>query len=246
MGGTARRNATGRAPALEVEGMYAGYGRKTVVFDTTLHVMPGEIVGIFGHNGSGKSTTIRAILGTNPAQRGTVSYFGDDVTRAGSRANVRAGMALIPSERFVFADLTVRENLLLGGANEKDGDARSLRLDLVYRLFPILLEREGQLAGTMSGGQQRMVSLGLALMTGPKLLMLDEPSLGLAPSVVQQIFGQVRTLADTDGLSVVLLEQNVGAALKIVDRVYVMRSGRVILEETVAEMRARDSYWDLF
>lgn len=246
MGATARRNGTGRAPALEVEGMYAGYGRKTVVFDTTLHVMPGEIVGIFGHNGSGKSTTIRAILGTNPAQKGTVTYFGDDVTRAGSRANVRAGMALIPSERFVFADLTVRENLLLGGANEKDADARSLRLDLVYRLFPILLEREGQLAGTMSGGQQRMVSLGLALMTGPKLLMLDEPSLGLAPSVVQQIFGQVRTLADTEGLSVVLLEQNVGAALKIVDRVYVMRSGRVILEETVAEMRARDSYWDLF
>lgn len=226
--------------------MYAGYGRKTVVFDTTLHVMPGEIVGIFGHNGSGKSTTIRAILGTNPAQQGTVRYFGDDVTRAGSRANVRAGMALIPSERFVFADLTVRENLLLGGANEKDGDARSSRLDLVYGLFPILQEREGQLAGTMSGGQQRMVSLGLALMTGPKLLMLDEPSLGLAPSVVQQIFGQVRTLADTEGLSVVLLEQNVGAALKIVDRVYVMRSGRVILEETVAQMRARESYWDLF
>lgn len=246
MGATARRNGTGRAPALEVEGMYAGYGRKTVVFDTTLHVMPGEIVGIFGHNGSGKSTTIRAILGTNPAQRGTVSYFGDDVTRAGSRANVRAGMALIPSERFVFADLTVRENLLLGGANEKDGDARSQRLDLVYGLFPILLEREGQLAGTMSGGQQRMVSLGLALMTGPKLLMLDEPSLGLAPSVVQQIFDQVRRLADTEGLSVVLLEQNVGAALKIVDRVYVMRSGRVILEETVVQMRARESYWDLF
>lgn len=246
MGATARRNGTGRAPALEVEGMYAGYGRKTVVFDTTLHVMPGEIVGIFGHNGSGKSTTIRAILGTNPAQRGTVSYFGDDVTRAGSRANVRAGMALIPSERFVFADLTVRENLLLGGANEKDGDARSQRLDLVYGLFPILLEREGQLAGTMSGGQQRMVSLGLALMTGPKLLMLDEPSLGLAPSVVQQIFGQVRRLADTEGLSVVLLEQNVGAALNIVDRVYVMRSGRVILEETVVQMRARESYWDLF
>jgi len=226
--------------------MYAGYGRKTVVFDTTLHVMPGEIVGIFGHNGSGKSTTIRAVLGTNPAQRGTIRYFGDDVTRSSSRANVRAGMALIPSERFVFADLTVRENLLLGGANEKDADARSRRLDFVYELFPILQEREGQLAGTMSGGQQRMVSLGLALMTGPRLLMLDEPSLGLAPSIVQQIFAQVRRLADEEGLSVVLLEQNVAAALRIVDRVYVMRSGRVILEETVEEMRARESYWDLF
>lgn len=241
-----RRNGSGREPALLIDGMYAGYGRKTVVFDTTLHVMPGEIVGIFGHNGSGKSTTIRAVLGTNPAQRGTIRYFGDDVTRSSSRANVRAGMALIPSERFVFADLTVRENLLLGGANEKDADARSRRLDFVYELFPILQEREGQLAGTMSGGQQRMVSLGLALMTGPRLLMLDEPSLGLAPSIVQQIFAQVRRLADEEGLSVVLLEQNVAAALRIVDRVYVMRSGRVILEETVEEMRARESYWDLF
>lgn len=236
----------GTVPAVELEGLFAGYGRKTVVFDTSFHVMPGEIVGIFGHNGSGKSTTIRAILGTNPAQRGTVRYFGEDVTRSSSRSNVRNGMALIPSERFVFADLTVRDNLLLGGANERDSDVRHQRLDLVYRLFPILKDREEQLAGTMSGGQQRMVSLGLALMTNPKLLMLDEPSLGLAPMIVQQIFSQVRELADTEGLSVILLEQNVGAALKIVDRVYVMRSGRVILEETVQQMRQRESYWDLF
>lgn len=243
---TGRRNGRTGTPALEVEGLYAGYGRKTVVFDTTFHVEPGEIVAVFGHNGSGKSTTIRAILGTNPAQRGTIRYYGDDVTAAGSRANVRAGMALIPSERFVFADLTVRDNLLLGGGNERDGDVRDQRLELVYQLFPILKEREHQLAGTMSGGQQRMVSLGLALMTNPKLLMLDEPSLGLAPMIVQQIFEKVRQLADTEGLSVVLLEQNVGAALRIVDRVYVMRSGRVILEETVEQMRQRESYWDLF
>jgi branched-chain amino acid transport system ATP-binding protein len=155
-------------------------------------------------------------------------------------------MALIPSERFVFADLTVRENLLLGGANIREGDRRQERLELVYELLPVLAERETQLAGTMSGGQQRMVSLGLALMTGPKLLMLDEPSLGLAPTIVQQIFAKVRALADSEGLSVLLLEQNVGAALRIVDRVYVMRSGRVILEESVEEMRERESYWDLF
>jgi branched-chain amino acid transport system ATP-binding protein len=239
-------SARDMAPALEIDGLYAGYGRKTVVFDATMHVKPGEIVGIFGHNGSGKSTTIAAILGTNPAQRGGITYFGRDVTRAGSSANVKAGMALIPSEHFVFADLTVKDNLLLGGAVEKDGDRRAERLEFVYRLFPVLQERETQLAGTMSGGQQRMVSLGLALMTNPKLLMLDEPSLGLAPMIVQQIFDQVRILADTEGLSVLLLEQNVGAALRIVDRVYVMRSGRVILEETVAQMRQRDSYWDLF
>jgi branched-chain amino acid transport system ATP-binding protein len=155
-------------------------------------------------------------------------------------------MALIPSERFVFADLPVLDNLLLGGANIADSSRRDERLELVYRLFPILRERSQQLAGTMSGGQQRMVSLGLALMSGPKLLMLDEPSLGLAPSVVQQIFDTVRHLADQEGLSVLLLEQNVAQALRIVDRVYVMRSGRVILEETVEQMRQRDSYWDLF
>jgi branched-chain amino acid transport system ATP-binding protein len=155
-------------------------------------------------------------------------------------------MALIPSERFVFSDLSVLDNLLLGGANEPDGDRRAKRLEMVYSLLPILKERAEQLAGTMSGGQQRMVSLGLALMSSPKLLMLDEPSLGLAPAVVEQIFTRVRQLADAEGLSVLLLEQNVGQALRIVDRVYVMRSGRVLLEETVEQMRARDSYWDLF
>lgn len=231
---------------LTVRGLQAGYGRKQVVFDTDLTVHEGEIVGVLGHNGSGKTTTIRTILGINPVLGGKIEFDGADVTKANSRSNVKAGMAMIPSERFVFADLTVMDNLLLGAANDPDGDRRAKRLELVERLFPILVERSGQLAGTMSGGQQRMVSLGMALMAHPKLLMLDEPSLGLAPAVVQQIFDTVRRLADEEGLSVLLLEQNVGQALRIVDRVYVMRSGRVILEESVEQMRTRDSYWELF
>jgi branched-chain amino acid transport system ATP-binding protein len=231
---------------LTVHGLQAGYGRKQVVYDVDLHVAPGEILGVLGHNGSGKSTTIRTILGINKPFGGTVTFDGHDVTGHGSRQNVKAGMAMIPSERFVFADLTVTDNLLLGGANDPDGDRRAKRMELVHQLFPILVDRAGQLAGTMSGGQQRMVSLGMALMASPKLLMLDEPSLGLAPAVVQQIFGTVRQLADTDGLAVLLLEQNVGQALRIVDRCAVMRSGRVILEESQAEMQARDSYWELF
>lgn len=231
---------------LTLERLQAGYGRKQVVFDVDLHVDEGEIVGVLGHNGSGKSTTIRTILGINRALGGQVRFNGADVTRSGSRHNVKAGMAMIPSERFVFADLSVRDNLLLGAENDPDQDRRARRMELVQRLFPILVERDAQLAGTMSGGQQRMVSLGMALMASPKLLMLDEPSLGLAPSVVQQIFDTVRRLADEEGLAVLLLEQNVGQALRIVDRVYVMRSGRVIVEETVEQMRARDSYWDLF
>jgi branched-chain amino acid transport system ATP-binding protein len=242
----AAQNGQTAAPVLAIEKLRTGYGRKQVVFDVDIHVNEGEVVGVLGHNGSGKSTTIKAVLGILPVQAGRVMFQGRDVSKAGSRSNVKAGMAMIPSERFVFADLSVLDNLLLGGANEPDGDKRAQRLELVYSLLPILKERSEQLAGTMSGGQQRMVSLGLALMSSPKLLMLDEPSLGLAPAVVEQIFSRVRQLADSEGLSVLLLEQNVGQALRIVDRVYVMRSGRVLLEETAEQMRARDSYWDLF
>jgi branched-chain amino acid transport system ATP-binding protein len=231
---------------LSVENLRTGYGRKQVVFDLSFHLDEGEIVGILGHNGSGKSTTIRSILGVLPPMGGKIIYRGKDTTGRNARLNVREGMALIPSERFVFQDLTVNDNLLLGAANNPDEDGRARRKELVTRLFPILEERANQMAGTMSGGQQRMVSLGIALMASPRLLMLDEPSLGLAPSVVQQIFDVVRRLADEEGLSVLLLEQNVTQALRIVDRVYVMRSGRVLLEETVEQMRARDSYWDLF
>jgi branched-chain amino acid transport system ATP-binding protein len=233
-------------PILRVTQLQAGYGRKQVVFDVDLSVSRGEILGVFGHNGSGKTTTIRSVLGIMPVLGGTIEFKGKDVTKASSRANVKSGMAMIPSERFVFADLTVIDNLLLGAANDADANRRDQRLELVRSLFPVLLDRSTQLAGTMSGGQQRMVSLGMALMASPTLLMLDEPSLGLAPAVVQQIFTTVRRLADEEGLAVLLLEQNVGQALRIVDRVSVMRSGRVILEETANQMRARDSYWELF
>ena len=231
---------------LRVDQLQAGYGRKQVVFDVDLTVREGEIVGVLGHNGSGKTTTIRTILGLNPVIGGRIEFKGRDATRSRSRDNVKAGMAMIPSERFVFSDLSVDDNLLLGAANDPDPDRRARRLQLVRDLFPILVERGGQLTGTMSGGQQRMVSLGPALLASPTLLMLDEPSRGLAPAVVHQIFDTVRRLADEEGLAVLLLEQNVGQALRIVDRVYVMRSGRVILEESAEEMRDRDSYWDLF
>ena len=234
------------APALEVHGLQAGYGNKQVVFDVDLEVAAGEIVTVLGHNGSGKSTTVKTVLGLFPSMGGTVTFLGRDVTNADASVNVKAGMALIPSERFVFPDLSVLDNLLLGGANEVDPARRKERLAQVYELFPVLKERTQQIAGTMSGGQQRMLSLGLLLMAGPKLLMLDEPSLGLAPIIVQQIFDSVRSLARQENLSVLLLEQNVGQALRVTDRVYVMRAGRIILEETAQEMRARPTYWDLF
>ncbi len=236
----------GVVPVLQVRDLQAGYGRKQVVFDVDLEVGSGEIVTVLGHNGSGKSTTIKTVLGLFPSMGGEVTFLGRDVTNVDASDNVKAGMALIPSERFVFPDLNVLDNLLLGGANEPDPVRRKERMEQVYRLFPVLQERTQQIAGTLSGGQQRMLSLGLLLMAGPKLLMLDEPSLGLAPIVVQQIFDSVRSLAREENLSVLLLEQNVGQALRVTDRVYVMRAGRIILEETAQEMRARPSYWDLF
>ncbi len=233
------------APLLDVQGLSCGYGKKQVVFGIDLHVGRGEIVSLFGHNGAGKTTVIKNVLGAYRPTAGNVRYDGADVTGTSARSNVQRGMALIPSERFVFGDLTVYDNLLLGAANLPDEEERERRLRQVYDLFPILVERSKQLAGTMSGGQQRMVSLGLALMTNPRLLLLDEPSLGLAPAVVQQIFSAVRDLADA-GLSVLLLEQNVGQALRISDRAYVMRNGRVILEEEAHVMKQRESFWDLF
>lgn len=233
-------------PLLDLRGLRAGYGRKEVVFDVDLHVGVGEIVTLLGHNGAGKTTTLKTVFGMLPAHGGQILYLGDEVTRSTCRHNVLKGMSLIPSERFVFPDLTVLDNLRLGGLHVKSAELRSERMARIYEMFPILSDRSTQAAGTMSGGEQRMLSIGVAMMADPRLLLLDEPSLGLAPSLVQSIFDAIRGLADSQGVSVLLLEQNVGQALRITDRVYVMRSGRIILEETAEQMRERDQYWDLF
>ncbi|ROO85620.1 branched-chain amino acid transport system ATP-binding protein [Actinocorallia herbida] len=234
------------APLLDVRGLAAGYGRKQVLHGVGLRVEAGEIVTLMGHNGAGKTTTIRTVLGALRPRSGTIRISGADTTRHPVRKVVAAGVALIPSERFVFPDLSVHDNLLLGAANAPSGSDTAERLATVQDLFPILEERSKQPAGAMSGGQQRMVSLGMALMARPRLLLLDEPSLGLAPSVVESIFARLRHLADTERLGILLLEQNVKQALQIADRAYVMRSGEVILEETAENMRHRPDFWDLF
>jgi branched-chain amino acid transport system ATP-binding protein len=231
---------------LDVSDLVAGYGRKEVLHGVALRVDAGEVVTLMGHNGAGKTTTIRSVLGAVRPRSGTVRIAGFDTTRRPVRKAVAAGAAMIPSERFVFPDLSVHDNLLLGAANAPSGTDTGERLKTVKDLFPILDERAKQPAGSMSGGQQRMVSLGMALMARPKLLLLDEPSLGLAPSVVETIFGRLRSLADDEGLGILLLEQNVKQALQIADRTYVMRSGKVILEETAEKMRQRTDFWDLF
>jgi branched-chain amino acid transport system ATP-binding protein len=233
-------------PLLQTRALRAGYGRKQVVHGVDLTVAPGEIVGLMGHNGAGKTTTIRTVIGALPPLGGEVRFGSDDVTGRPARSRIRAGMALIPSEQFVFPDLTVEDNLRLGAANAPADEDSSARREFVESVFPILAERRLQPAGQLSGGQQRMVSLGMTLMARPKLLLLDEPSLGLAPAVVDTIFGKLRELADAEQMGILLLEQNVKQALTICDRVYVLRSGAVILEETAAQMRGRADYWDLF
>ena len=231
---------------LQIAGLEAGYGRKQVLHGVDLTVASGEVVALMGHNGAGKTTAIRAVLGSVRVTSGRIAVAGQDVTGEPVRRVVGAGVAMIPSERFVFPDLTIHDNLLLGAANAPRGSDPRERLGVVEELFPILAERSKHLAGQLSGGQQRMVSLGIALMARPRLLLLDEPSLGLAPSVVETIFARLRELADREGLGVLLLEQNVKQALQIADRAYVMRAGKVILEDTAERMRLRPDYWDLF
>lgn len=233
----------GDTPLLQVRGLGSGYGSKQVVYDLDLQVGSGEVVALMGHNGAGKSTVLRTVLGVLPAMAGSILYDGRDITTLKSGHRVAAGIGLVPSERFVFPDLNVRQNLLLGVGSAKD---RAQRLDFVHELFPILEERAGQVAGTLSGGQQRMLSLGLQLCRRPRFLMLDEPSLGLGPAVVEQIFDVVRHLADDHGLGVLLVEQNVPASLRIADRVLGIRAGRLFLDEGVEQMRRRADYWDLF
>lgn len=234
------------APLLEVAGLRANYGPRPVLFDVSLGVAAGEIVAIFGHNGAGKTTTLSAIFGRVKPTGGSVSFEGKEITGTSAIENVRRGMTLIPAERFVFADLTVQDNLHLGAQRERSRKAIDERLEQVYGLFPILSERSSQLAGTMSGGQQRMLSIGIALMTGPRLLLLDEPSLGLSPALVGQMMKVIGQLAHERGLGVLIVEQNVPQTLGVVDRACFLRSGRIILQETAEALRKRENYWDLF
>jgi branched-chain amino acid transport system ATP-binding protein len=236
----------GGSPLLSVEAVRAGYRRRPVVFDVSLTVRKGEIVTLLGHNGAGKTTTAKAAFGLLRPLGGAVHFRGRDVTGASAAKHVEAGMSFTPAERFVFPDLPVSVNLRLGARKEKSSEVRAERLRRVHELFPILAERADQAAGTFSGGQQRMLSIGMAMMSGARLMVFDEPSLGVSPAIVQQILKALRRMADEHEVAILLLEQNVGHGVRESNRVYVMRGGRVILEESGEEMRQRDHWWDLF
>lgn len=233
-------------PRLAVRGLEASYGSKQVLFGIDLDLQPGKVVTLLGHNGAGKTTILNCVLGLMRPRAGTVSVDGKPVLGLPTSRRVKDGMAFAPADNFVFPDLTVSENLALGGITAGSHAHRQERLEFVLERWPILRERSHQVAGTLSGGQRRMLSLAIALMSDPGLLLLDEPSLGLAPKVVDDLFADLRRLADETGMGILLVEQSVAKALTIADDVHVVQSGRVIVHESAAEFAARDSWWGLF
>jgi branched-chain amino acid transport system ATP-binding protein len=231
---------------LRVDSLVTGYGVKQIVAGVSLDVGAGEIVCLMGHNGAGKTTLVKAVAGLLPVWQGGISFDGEAIERRSSAERVRRGLALVPQERFVFADLSVAENLDLGAFSVADKRVAQVRRDKVLTLLPVLSERKKQRAGTLSGGEQRMLSLGMALMMQPRLLLLDEPSLGLSPLLVERIMTTIERIVREERVTVLLVEQNVRQALSIADRVYIVRTGRLILEESAVAMAARGEWWDLF
>jgi branched-chain amino acid transport system ATP-binding protein len=224
---------------LEVRNLTASYGPIQAVRGIDLEVDEGELVALLGANGAGKSTTLRSLSGLHTAKRGTIVYDGTDVTRLPAERLVQRGVSLAPEGRRIFSALTVAENLALGAAARGRAARREVEADRdeLLELFPILRERLGAPGGTLSGGEQQQLALARALMSRPRLLLLDEPSLGLAPKLVNLIFGLVSRLRTERRLTILLVEQNVRGALEICDRAYVMRSGQIVLDGTAAALR---------
>ena len=222
---------------LEVRDLVVSYGGIEALKGISFDVEEGNIVTLIGANGAGKSTTLRSITGIVPIQSGSITFCGEDITRMDTQKIVSKGIALVPEGRRVFANLTVLENLKIGAYLRNDKAGIQKDIDYIYSLFPRLKERNWQLAGTLSGGEQQMLAVGRAMMTRPKLIMMDEPSLGLAPLVVKDIFSIVKTLKET-GITVLLIEQNANAALNAADIGYVMETGNITLTGTGAELLA--------
>jgi len=221
---------------LEARQLSIAYGDAPAVWDASLTVADGELVSVIGPNGAGKSTLVNTIAGMLRARTGALSFDGVDLTREPPHRVCRHGIALVPEGRRLFTRMSVEENLDMGCYRTDARRARATNLERVYGLFPILRERRRQLAGSLSGGQQQMVAIGRALMARPRLLLLDEPSLGLAPAVVDQMFEIIRAI-HAEGVSVLLVEQNVPRALDVADRAYVLEEGRMVADGPPATLR---------
>ena len=223
---------------LKVENLKVRYGAVAAVKDVSLEVLQGEMVSLLGANGAGKTTTMLAIAGALKAVSGRITFSGEDITAFSPERVLRKGIAMVPETREVFPDLTVRENLILGGFIHRRNRQQSYRdLEEMLDLFPVLRERQNQQGGTLSGGEQQQLVIARAMMSRPKLILLDEPSLGLAPAIVQHIYEFINKLRAT-GLTILLVEQNAKMALQNADRAYVMALGRIAKEGQSAEIAA--------
>jgi branched-chain amino acid transport system ATP-binding protein len=225
---------------LEVHNLKVAYGGIRALRGVDFHVATGELVALIGSNGAGKTTTLRTLSGLLPAASGQIRYSGVNLHGIEAYERASMGMALVPEGRGIFARMTVLENLQMGAYNRTDDHEISSDIKRMFDLFPRLSERRGQLAGTLSGGEQQMVAMARALMSRPRLLMLDEPSMGLAPLMVQKIFATIRDIAAL-GMSILLVEQNATLALKIAQRGYVMEGGAIILSGNASELLGSDA-----
>jgi branched-chain amino acid transport system ATP-binding protein len=223
----------GSGALLSLEGINTFYGQMHILQDANLRVGPGELVCLLGGNASGKSTTLKTVLGIVRPRSGTVSFDGEDVTGRPTSYRIGKGMAIVPENRRLFGPMTVLENLQMGAYLHGGGDPEDY--ERVYTLFPLLYERRSQLAGTLSGGEQQMVAMGRALMARPKLMLMDEPSMGLAPILVQRSFEIIKQVNDA-GVAMLVVEQNANVSLSIAHRGYVLSTGRVVLEGKAADL----------
>jgi branched-chain amino acid transport system ATP-binding protein len=221
---------------LRIEALESGYGPMQVLWEPSLEVKQGRITSLLGPNGVGKSTLLWTVLGSVQPWGGSIRYLGQDVTNLPAHKKVDLGMTLVPEGKHLFVEMTVKENLIMGAYRKEAKRHREESLDLVYALFPILKERATQQAGSLSGGEQQMVTIGRALMTKPKLIMLDEPSQGLAPKLVGEVFETIEKLNAEVGLTILLVEQNAEASLRAADYVYVMHEGRIKAAGTPEEI----------
>ncbi len=225
---------------LKVDNIDVSYGDVQVLFDVSLDIKAGELVAVIGANGAGKTTLLRTISGILTPQKGSIKFEDKVISTQPPNKTVAAGIIQVPEGRLLFPHMTVRENLKMGAYLTNNKETVNERLEMVNEMFPRLKEREKQLAGTLSGGEQQMLAVGRGLMAGPRLLMLDEPSLGLAPKLVQQIFDLVQQIKQELGVTVLLVEQNVRHSCEISDRAFVLENGKVVLQGPGSEMLAND------
>lgn len=228
-------------PMLKLRGVSAAYGAVRVLKGVDIDVYPGEIVCLLGANAAGKSTTIKTILGNVRASHGTIEFQGKRIERSGTVDIIKSGMALVPEGRRIFWRLTVEENLEMGAFSRNEPELIKRGIERAYERFPILYERRLQKGGTLSGGEQQMLAIARALMTEPKLLLLDEPSMGLSPVLVQQVFDIVENINQEWGTTIFMVEQNANMALSIADRGYVLQTGQIIVTDQACNLRSDDA-----